>query len=253
VNQKRVKGADKVDKSDALSQDEERALLGYVAKNAPPMVGLYFEFAFATGMRPEELIELKWADVDVNAELPIARITRARSLGEVRAPKNNELRSVELSERAVGVLMQARAHTYSREDGYVFVNPVTGSPWNSTASQRDHYWNPAMKALGLRHRTPYSTRHTRASRMLMASCSPAWAARQLGHSKEMFFRIYADWIELDGDIIFPRGNGALRFAEDCKTYGPRLATDLLDHEGPQNQPIGHKPRSLPSEPLPEAA
>jgi hypothetical protein len=58
---------------------------------------------------------------------------------------------------------------------------------------------------------------------------------------------------LDGDIIFPRGNGALRFAEDCKTYGPRLATDLLDHEGPQNQPIGHKPRSLPSEPLPEAA
>ena len=32
---------------------------------------------------------------------------------------------------------------------------------------------------------------------LMAGCNPAWCAKQLGHSKEMFLRIYADWIDAD--------------------------------------------------------
>ena len=68
-------------------------------------------------------------------------------------------------------------------------------PWEDTRVQRETYWNPTIKVLGLRHRTPYSTRHTRATEMLMKGCKPAWCARQLGHSVEMFFRVYAKWID----------------------------------------------------------
>src|SRR6185437_11042330 len=79
-------------------------------------------------------------------------------------------------------------------DGYVFLNPLTSEAWNSTASQRDNYWNPTLKALGIRHRVPYNTRHTRATRLLTAGCKPAWCAYQLGHTLEMFLRVYAKWM-----------------------------------------------------------
>jgi integrase len=176
----------------------------------------YFEFAFFTGMRPEEIIELRWGDVDQRAG--IVRITRARSLGEVRPPKNGMYRDVELHSRALAALKRAAWFTRAKPGNpYVFENPRTGSPWNSTASQRDHYWNPVIKALGLRARTPYNTRHTCASRMLAAGCKPGWCASQLGHSLEMFFRVYAKWV-----------NGVDRGSEMAKLEEPILPAIFHD-------------------------
>ena len=31
--------------------------------------------------------------------------------------------------------------------------------------------------------------------MLMAQCNPAWSAKQLGRSIEMFFNVYSGWID----------------------------------------------------------
>ena len=36
--------------------------------------------------------------------------------------------------------------------------------------------------------------HTKASEMLMSGVEPAFAAKQLGHTTEMFLNTYADWI-----------------------------------------------------------
>ena len=36
--------------------------------------------------------------------------------------------------------------------------------------------------------------HTRAFEMLIAGVEPAFAAKQLGHTTEMFLNYYADWI-----------------------------------------------------------
>jgi integrase len=196
-NMKKNGGEGKVDKSDALAEPEERKLLAKIAELFDPQVFNYFDAAFATGLRPEEEIELKWSDLVLTGEKPVARIRRARSAGEVRWPKNGKPRDVELSPRAVAAFRRQQAFTGDREDGYVFLNPVTGKAWNSTASQREVYWNRIVAVLNMRHLTPYSTRHTRASRMLMAGCNPAWCAAQLGQSKEMFFRVYADWIDAD--------------------------------------------------------
>jgi integrase len=49
------------------------------------------------------------------------------------------------------------------EDGRevdVFQNPVTGCAWHDSRSQSDHYWKPTLKALGIRRRRAYCTRHT---------------------------------------------------------------------------------------------
>jgi integrase len=55
----------------------------------------------------------------------------------------------------------------------------------------------AQRELGLRWRHPYNVRHSCASRWLKAGIKPAFAAQQLGQSLQMFFRIYAKWIDVD--------------------------------------------------------
>ena len=57
------------------------------------------------------------------------------------------------------------------------------------------YWEPILKKLGLRYRSPYQTRHTYATMLLMAGVTPAYAARQMGHSIQMFLSTYARWLD----------------------------------------------------------
>jgi integrase len=60
--------------------------------------------------------------------------------------------------------------------------------------ERDHYWKPVLKSLGLRTRRAYSTRHTHCTVALMAGVPPAYIAAQVGHSVKMLLEVYARWI-----------------------------------------------------------
>ena len=55
--------------------------------------------------------------------------------------------------------------------------------------RRDH-WNPAVRAAGLDHRTPYSLRHTYASFAIAAGVSLFELARFMGTSVEQIDRTY---------------------------------------------------------------
>ena len=52
-----------------------------------------------------------------------------------------------------------------------------------------------MEASELRYRDARQTRHTFATTCLMGGITPGWVANQLGHTPEMFFRVYSRWIE----------------------------------------------------------
>ncbi|MFT5693492.1 MAG: integrase, partial [Oceanicoccus sp.] len=56
-------------------------------------------------------------------------------------------------------------------------------------------WKEAHKKARVPYRIPCTCRHTRASELLSIGIQPADAAKQLGHSVEMFLRTYARWIE----------------------------------------------------------
>ena len=73
----------------------------------------------------------------------------------------------------------------------VFQDPRYGTPWADERAFRRSYWTPTLKRLGIRYRRPYNMRHTYATTMLMASMTPAFCARQLGHSVDIFLRTYA--------------------------------------------------------------
>ncbi len=62
------------------------------------------------------------------------------------------------------------------------------------------YFDAAHTQTGVRRRTgPYPWRHTYASVGLTNGPAPAFIAKQLGHSPQMFFTTHAKWISTEGD------------------------------------------------------
>lgn len=187
---------------DPLSQQEMEQVLSHMRQHFDIRVWAYFEMAFTTGMRPEELIELRWGDVDWGTGT--IRVQRARTAGEVKPLKTYNVRDVDLMARAVAALEAMKPWTMvgstdkiDQELGRrIFESPVTGKAWHDERSQRDTFWRPALRACGIRWRRAYQTRHTYATNALAAGANPAYIARQMGHKNaKMLFSVYAKWID----------------------------------------------------------
>jgi integrase len=177
---------------DPLTADEVDAVLAYMQKYDAQIVN-YFEFSFFTGLRPSEAITLRWGDIDHKRTL--ARVQRARTFGQEHETKTFKVRHVELNARALAALARQKQHTFLK-GGYVFENPVTGAPYSEERPLRRAYWNPTLKAMGIRERHCYQTRHTYATLNLMAGANPMWLAKQMGHANmHMILTVYSKWIE----------------------------------------------------------
>jgi len=185
---------------DPLTPAEVESVLAWMRAHVHPAARNYFETAFFSGMRPEELIALQWRDVDF--DLGTVSVVRSRSAGAMKSTKTNRARTLDLNGRLRGALL--RQLELSKDMVFVFFNPVTGKPWNSEKSQREEYWKPALAACKIRPRFAYQTRHTFASVSLMAGANPLWLAKQMGHSStKMLFEVYAKWIDVPGRATEP--------------------------------------------------
>jgi integrase len=189
---------------DPLTTKERDRILESMAKRYDRRVWAYFTFAFYTGMRPEEIIALRWSDVDFqNRTIRVQRVRTFKG-SERDGSKTHSERDVDLVTSAVEALNAMKQYTYLKRDDDgefvdIFENPVTCLPWHDERSQRDHYWKPVLEWLGIRKRRPYSTRHTYCTVALMRGVNPAYIAAQAGHSIKMLLETYARWIPgMDG-------------------------------------------------------
>jgi integrase len=148
---------------------------------------LFFQLMFDTGMRPSELLALHWEDFDGDAVRVEKAIVRRRLK---RSTKNHEVRSVYITGDS---LRSMTNHPDRFKGGYIFRNSA-GGPHLDT-DQFNKPWREALRRARVPYRIPYTCRHTRASELLTAGIEPAYAARQLGHTVEMFLRTYANWID----------------------------------------------------------
>lgn len=181
-------------KPDPLTGEERDRVLSDMAERYDPRVWTYFAFAFATGMRPEEQIALRWDDID--EATGTARVQRVRTFrgSERDGSKTHAERDVDLVPAALEALRVMRPYTRAKAPE-IFESPVTGRPWHDERSQRDTFWRPTLRRLGIRTRRAYATRHTYATIALMANVNPAYVADQMGHvGTKTFFERYARWI-----------------------------------------------------------
>jgi integrase len=203
---------------DPFEADEVDLILAHMGQW--PQVANYFEFAFLTGMRPSELIGLRWGDVAWNRGK--IRVVRAVVDWEEKSTKTNKPRDIDLTSGAVALLKRQKAHTFMKGlDGAIFNNPHTGKPWPDEQVQRRRYWTPTLKAVGLRQRDAYQARHTFASLALMGGINIAYLSKQMGHNKiTTTLNTYARWI--DGA---DKGAEARKLDEILSRNRPRKAGD----------------------------
>lgn len=147
--------------------------------------------AFFTGMRPGELIGLKWEYVDLDQRE--IRVRETYTKGRVEYTKTDgSQREIRMSPPVFDALSAHQLST-AKVSEYVFCLR-NGQPIDAK-NFSNRIWHPLLRHLGLKRRTPYQTRHTAATLWLASGENPEWVARQLGHTTtEMLFRVYSRFI-----------------------------------------------------------
>ena len=167
-------------------------ILAHLAAKYGEEVECYFGVGFFVGPRVSEHIELQWPDVDWRRG--ILRVQRAKVRKHTKETKTGRARNHELGSRARGYLERMRKHTQLKSP-YVFLDPITGNQHLDDQTPRRRYWEPTLKALGIRWREPKQMRHTYATTAIMAGANPNWVAKQMGNSPRIMYKHYARWIE----------------------------------------------------------
>ena len=172
---------------DPFSFPEMKAFLDAVE----PHYVAYFTTAFLSGMRPNEMLALKWLHVDF--DMRCISIREGRVQGIEGPPKTvSSSRDVDMLEPLRQVLLQHRAVS-PQDAAYVFRNQH-GNPLG-VDNLRNKVWYPALKKAGLE--CARCTRRATPSPSLMLSHGedPLWIARMLGHTTlQMVFQHYGKFI-----------------------------------------------------------
>lgn len=164
----------------------------------------FIQFAFATGLRTGELIALKWQHVDFHSGL--IRVQDNIVTGEggtvEKSTKTDTARDVPLLPAALEALQVMKPISLMLGiGGYIFINPNTRKRWSGERVTLDH-WTKTLRLAKIRYRNQYQTRHTFASRLLMAGEPELLVAKLLGHTTvEMVRRHYGKYIKQPNGIV----------------------------------------------------
>jgi len=179
-----------------ITMDEEKLILAAFTDEQTRNV---FQFQLWSGLRPSETVALLWSDIDFDNG--IIKVQRAKTAYDIEAGNTKtegSKRSIKMTSKAREALLDQRQYT-KLQGLAVFHNPNTNSAWESSTPLRI-VWTAALKHAGVSYRKPYTTRHTFASRMLIAGETPLYVQNQLGHENlEMLIKHYAKYIPSEND------------------------------------------------------
>ncbi|KOS33522.1 tyrosine-type recombinase/integrase [Helicobacter pylori] len=160
-----------------------------IIENAPSLrLKAFLMVAFFTGMRTGEQLALLWEDIDFN-EKTITINKSLNELGQITTPKNKpSIREVDLLEPVGKILKELKASEPENKK-FVFIS----MPKRSTMFQRA--FRSLLKALNLKERKLYTTRHTFASLMLSQGEEAMWVSKTLGHKDlNTTYKTYSHYI-----------------------------------------------------------
>ena len=153
---------------------------------------VFFAIMFGCGLRTGEALALTWADydgeyLDINKQVVRRRLEKSTKTS-VR--------------RRVFVPQWTRKYINGLPSRFSGDNifPNQYGRHHQDADKFNEAWKKAHKRTRIRYRIPYVCRHTRAAELLSAGVAPAAAAKQLGHSTEIFLKTYSEYLdEYGGD------------------------------------------------------
>ncbi|GAA8337435.1 hypothetical protein HpNP141_15180 [Helicobacter pylori] len=151
--------------------DEIKAIL----QNAPSLrLKAFLTTAFFTGLRTGEQLVLLWSDVDFTNK----KINIDKSLnfsGAITSPKNKtSIRQVDLLEPVERILKELKESEPANKKMIFLSIPKRTQDFQQM-------FKKLLKALNLKDRKLYTTRHTFASLMLSQGEEAMWVSKTLGH------------------------------------------------------------------------
>ncbi|GAA7447784.1 site-specific integrase [Helicobacter pylori] len=166
-----LKNAKEGEKINPFSLEEIKALI----ESAPSLrLKAFLVVAFFTGLRTGEQLALLWSDIDF--ENKKININKSLNLsGAITIPKNKpSIREVDLLEPVEKILKELKASEPAHKK-MIFLSV----PKRTQDFQRA--FKKLLKALNLKERKLYTTRHTFASLMLSMGEDPLWISKNMGH------------------------------------------------------------------------
>ncbi len=180
-----LKNAQEAKAIEPFSLEEVKTLI----ENAPNLrLKAFLMVAFFTGMRTGEQLALMWEDIDFNEKTIIINKS-LNELGSITTPKNKpSVREIDLLEPVGKILKELQASEPANKK-FVFIN----MPKRTTMFQRA--FRALLKALNLKDRKLYTTRHTFASLMLSQGEEAMWVSKTLGHKDlNTTYKTYSHYI-----------------------------------------------------------
>ncbi|RVZ73754.1 site-specific integrase [Helicobacter pylori] len=180
-----LKNAKEAKAIEPFSLEEVKTLI----ENAPSLrLKAFLTVAFLTGLRTGEQLALMWEDIDFT-EKKIVINKSLNELGQITTPKNKpSIREVDLLEPVGKILKELQASEPANKK-FVFIS----MPKRSTMFQRA--FRSLLRALKLKDRKLYTTRHTFASLMLRQGEEAMWISKTLGHKDlNTTYKTYSHYI-----------------------------------------------------------
>lgn len=192
---KRLQNAFQEEESqDPFTQDEINLIMSY----ATGYMANFIKIMLSTGMRPGEIIALKWSDIDFNRK--IISVTKTR----LRSPKKNKVvidgpvktnagkRGIDLFPTTEQAFIKQKELTGWQE--YIFLNP-SKRPFYNHDVIGVNFKNLLLKS-GVKVRVMYNLRHTFASQLISNGADIVYVSKTLGHKDvSITLKIYTKFIK----------------------------------------------------------
>jgi integrase len=159
-----------------LTDEERAALLDACAKSDWSPLETIVLLALTTGARRGELVNLKWADVDLKSASALVHDT-----------KNGDSRMLPLVGKALSALRELKLNNSARSE-YVFQQP---SEFPGPYEHFDNHWYAALDAAGIDDLRFHDLRHTTASYLAQQGASLLEIADTLGHRTMAMVKRYS--------------------------------------------------------------
>lgn len=164
-----------------------------------------FQLWAFTGVRTGELVGLRWARVDLEANTIRVIETTTERQDKPRPKTKAGLRTIPLLPAAREAIDALRPLTQLRGDRVVLNERSTREDLAWDDKRLAEIWKRAHKGTGIAYRKPYELRHTFASQLLSQGENAAYIASLLGHETvDMVVRNYGRWVAEGEKLGFER-------------------------------------------------